>query len=200
MSNSTKITTIIFDVGGVIVDTGNFPINTASFVARTIQSPILKIRAKYRTLLPKLESNKATLSKLDEKSAAKILGAYRLSVERLFKVNKEVLKLALKLKEKYKVGILSNIDKYLAEIPMHKKIYSLFDKDLVVLSYKYGVRKPEKEIYEIFLKKAGVKPENCLFIDDSAENVRAAKELGIKAVLYENPGQLKANLKKLLQE
>ncbi|MBU2577891.1 HAD family phosphatase [Patescibacteria group bacterium] len=194
------ITHIIFDVGGVIVDTGNFPINTASFVARTIQSPILKIRAKYRALLPKLESNKATLSKLDEKGAAKILDAYRLSVEKLFKVNKEVLDIALKLKKKYKVGILSNIDRYLADIPMHQKIYSLFDKNLVVLSYKYGVRKPERKVYEIFLKKARVAPENCLFIDDSLDNVRAAKKLGIKAILYENPKKLKTDLIKHLRE
>lgn len=192
------ITHIIFDVGGVIVDTGNFPINIASFVARTIHSPIFKIRAKYRTLLPKLESDKATLSKLDEKGAAKILGAYRLSVEKLFKVNKEVLDIALSLKKKYKVGILSNIDRYLADIPMHKKIYSLFDKDLVILSFKHEVRKPQKAIYEIYLKKAGVLPKNCLFIDDNLDNVEAAQKLGINAIQYKNPRQLKADLKKYL--
>ncbi|RJR25994.1 HAD family phosphatase [Candidatus Microgenomates bacterium] len=192
------ITHVIFDVGGVIVDTGNFPINTASFVARAIQSPILRLRARYRSLLPKLESGKATLSKLDEKSAAKVLSAYKTSVEKLFKINKEVLETALELKKKYKVGILSNIDRYLADIPMHKKIYSLFDKNLVVLSYEYGVRKPEKEIYEIFLKKAGAEPENCLFIDDNPDNVKSAKKLGIKAILYKNPRQLKKELKKYL--
>lgn len=45
-------------------------------------------------------------------------------------------------------------------------------------------RKPERKIYEIALSGLHTRPENILFIDNSAKNCIAADELGIRTVLF----------------
>ena len=48
-------------------------------------------------------------------------------------------------------------------------------------SYKMGVRKPDPRIYEMALEELGVPGEQCFFIDDLADNVSAARKMGIHA-------------------
>ena len=56
----------------------------------------------------------------------------------------------------------------------------LFDKfDGIVVSGYEGVIKPEPEIYKCLLERYGLVPEESLFIDDSENNIAAAKALGI---------------------
>ncbi|MEV7342862.1 HAD family phosphatase [Streptomyces sp. NPDC093544] len=55
---------------------------------------------------------------------------------------------------------------------------------LVVDSHKEGVRKPSPEIYQILLSRLGAEPAECLFVDDTEENVEAARALGIPSVLF----------------
>lgn len=51
--------------------------------------------------------------------------------------------------------------------------------------------KPERLAYERAMKWAGVRnPEHCYFIDDSANNVRVASELGWKAALFDEDNDL----------
>ena len=57
--------------------------------------------------------------------------------------------------------------------------------DALYLSYRMHMRKPEKEIFLELLRCEGAEPCECLFLDDSAENCEAARELGIEAVLME---------------
>ncbi|VVB54686.1 Phosphoglycolate phosphatase [uncultured archaeon] len=58
--------------------------------------------------------------------------------------------------------------------------------DYLVVSDEAGVRKPEKEIYEIFLKRTEISAKDCLFIDDKADNLVAARELGFNCALLED--------------
>ena len=44
--------------------------------------------------------------------------------------------------------------------------------------------KPDREIYELILKRYHLKPEESLFIDDLAANVKAAQALGINTVHF----------------
>lgn len=52
------------------------------------------------------------------------------------------------------------------------------------ISGDVGVRKPDKEIYEIMIQSCGYKIEDILFVDDREKNVSAARELGIDTVLF----------------
>jgi putative hydrolase of the HAD superfamily len=59
-----------------------------------------------------------------------------------------------------------------------------------ILSYEARSRKPEAAIFLHALKRAGVKPENVLFIDDQLPNVEAARKLGIDALQFVDSKQL----------
>ena len=56
--------------------------------------------------------------------------------------------------------------------------------EVVVDSHKEGVRKPDPKIYRILLERLGVEAHQCLFVDDTEENCAAARELGIRSVLF----------------
>ena len=57
--------------------------------------------------------------------------------------------------------------------------------EVVVDSGFVGCRKPDREIYDLTLERlGGVPAEECLFIDDTDVNCRAARELGMSAIHY----------------
>ena len=59
----------------------------------------------------------------------------------------------------------------------------------VVDSGFVGHRKPEPRIYEITIERLGVAFERCLFVDDLEPNIRAAEELGMRAVHFRDNEQ-----------
>jgi putative hydrolase of the HAD superfamily len=59
----------------------------------------------------------------------------------------------------------------------------------VVDSGFVGHRKPERRIYEITVERLGVPFERCLFVDDLEPNIRAAEELGMRAVHFRDNEQ-----------
>ena len=88
------------------------------------------------------------------------------------------------LKEKgYALYALSNFS---AEtFPPTKKrfdVFSLFDG--IVLSGEEKINKPDSEIYRRLLNRYGLKAENCLFIDDNLDNIRAAEKLGFQTIHF----------------
>ena len=44
--------------------------------------------------------------------------------------------------------------------------------------------KPEPAIYQAFLERCGLQAEDCIFMDDMPENVAAAREAGMHALVY----------------
>ena len=54
--------------------------------------------------------------------------------------------------------------------------------DAVVLSGIAGVRKPDREAYELVAARLGVAPERCVLVDDLASNVRGAVAAGMTGV------------------
>jgi FMN phosphatase YigB (HAD superfamily) len=56
-----------------------------------------------------------------------------------------------------------------------------------VISSDAGVRKPNRRIYEQLLAQTKHRPSELLFIDDRANNVAAATELGIRASVFTGP-------------
>ncbi|UCH62228.1 MAG: HAD family phosphatase [Fidelibacterota bacterium] len=56
--------------------------------------------------------------------------------------------------------------------------------DGVISSHQVGHRKPDREIFRLALRRADVPAEQALFVDDKVDNVAAARELGIAAHQY----------------
>ena len=49
--------------------------------------------------------------------------------------------------------------------------------------------KPEPAAYEAVLRTLGARPEEVVFVDDRPANVAAARDLGIRAEIFEDPSQ-----------
>ncbi len=82
-----------------------------------------------------------------------------------------------------KLGMLSNgVREIVERIRADRDLPSLFDA--VVISYEVGLAKPEPEIYRLTLSQLGVGPADALFVDDRAENVAMALELGMRALQF----------------
>ncbi len=65
----------------------------------------------------------------------------------------------------------------------------------ILVSGEEKTRKPFKEIYELTLSRFNIEAESSVFIDDNLRNVIAAKELGINTIHFESPEQLTVALK-----
>jgi putative hydrolase of the HAD superfamily len=71
--------------------------------------------------------------------------------------------------------------------------------DVVVDSAFVGMRKPEREIYELTLERLGdVRAEQCVFVDDLDVNCTVATELGMTAVQYVSAEQAIADVERAL--
>lgn len=123
----------------------------------------------------------ALQNKIDEKTFCKIYSE-------IFTVNENVASLLPKLKQNYKLVLLSNTN------AIHKKygweqyeFIKYFDK--LILSHEVNQVKPEEKIYKAVESFTGLQPEEHVFIDDILEYVNGAKKLGwdgIQFLGYEN--------------
>jgi putative hydrolase of the HAD superfamily len=73
--------------------------------------------------------------------------------------------------------------------------------ELIVDSAFVGMRKPDREIYELTLERLGAVPATqCLFVDDAEVNCDAARELGMTAVQFRDNDQAIAAIEAALAE
>jgi putative hydrolase of the HAD superfamily len=92
-----------------------------------------------------------------------------------------------------KTAILSNMgDVVLASIEQAFAWIENFD--VRVWSYQLRMAKPDPAIYHYTLGQLGVAAGEALFIDDRAENVEAARTLGMQGVQFSAVEQLRAEL------
>lgn len=57
--------------------------------------------------------------------------------------------------------------------------------DQLFNSAQLGVRKPDPQIFIYVTQQLQREPQDCLFIDDSAENVAGAESIGMTGILYQ---------------
>ena len=69
--------------------------------------------------------------------------------------------------------------------------------DGLVVSGEEKMRKPFPEFYKLLLNRYNVNPEETLFIDDNLRNVKAAEALGIKSIYFKEPLGLDLELKRI---
>jgi 2-haloacid dehalogenase len=197
-----KITTVIFDLGGVLVDW-----NPEYLYAKIFDE--IKMKWFLRTICTQAWNIEQDAGRSFEKGCsllAREYPEYSREIWMFFERWEEMLKgeisdTVMILKE------LSNLNKvtlyaltnWSAEtFPIAKQRFEFLKlfKGIVV-SGEENTRKPFSEIYEIILERYSLEPGHCLFIDDSRDNVSSAKSLGINALHFTNPDQLKQDLRKL---
>jgi 2-haloacid dehalogenase len=195
-----KITTIIFDLGGVLIDW-----NPAYVFDKLIDDE--EKRRHFFENICTSEWNEEQDAGRTIKEANEILIAkhpgwkeyieayYGRWEEMLGGPIDETVAIFRQLKEKghYRLYALTN---WSAELfPIALKRYDFlhwFDGRLV--SGEEKIRKPFPQFYQLLLDRFGIKKEEALFIDDNLRNVQAAEEFGIQTIRFETPRQLKETL------
>jgi putative hydrolase of the HAD superfamily len=105
-----------------------------------------------------------------------------------------------KVKQKYRVGLLTNIHVGFYDLCMSHGHLPNIAYDAVVESCVEHTVKPEEKIYQIAQLRAGVPHENILFIDDFKHNIEAAKKMGWHTVHFDpqEPEKGIADIEKML--
>ena len=108
----------------------------------------------------------------------------------------ETISLIHKLKQNYKLGLLSNTSEWDFEFGIKAiQVFPLFDA--VTASFKLKKFKPDKELYLDNADKLSVSPQECIYIDDIKEYADAASNLGMTGIHYTGPDELLSRLRDL---
>lgn len=103
---------------------------------------------------------------------------------------------SLKEKGNYKFYALTNWSAETFPIALERyEFLHWFDGRAV--SGEEKTRKPFPEFYYRLINRYQINISNAVFIDDNLRNVKAAEEIGIRSIQFQNAGQLKMELNKL---
>ena len=108
--------------------------------------------------------------------------------------NLKLLEIIKKLRANYKIAVISNAIKLGQKIVKARNLWTNFD--LSIVSCEVGMIKPEKEIFELALRKLTFPAEECIFIDDREEHLEMPTQMGFKVVHFKTNQQLIEDLKK----
>lgn len=64
----------------------------------------------------------------------------------------------------------------------------------ILVSGQEKLLKPDPAIYQRLLERNGLRASECVFIDDVPENVAGAEAVGLRAVLFRSPEKLRQDL------
>ena len=196
-----KIKTILFDLGGVYLNRGIWIFREDYLVKNfnvTNQQVIdVMIKKYYKPYFSgKMEEEEFWGKSLDDLNIKADWKDLRKKLLDSFEPQKGMPELVKNLRNSYTTGLLSDQTK--EWWPYLNNKYKISDNfDFTIISYKTGFHKPQSEIYDIAIKESGRKPDEILFIDDLEHNLLPAKNLGMKTLLFENPIQIREDLKKL---
>jgi putative hydrolase of the HAD superfamily len=195
MSNHKKIKNIIFDLGGVII---NLDIRaTASAFKKLGLDDFDKVYSQLSQSNLVDQFDKGIINEDDFFNGIKKqfnLQHTRQQLEQawnamLLDFPRRRMESLKKYREEYRTFLLSNTNEtHIREFhrTLHQNIgvrdlEEFFEK--VYYSCRTGMRKPDKEIFELVLKENKLDPAETLFIDDTIHHVEGAKRLGINAIL-----------------
>lgn len=104
-----------------------------------------------------------------------------------------------KLKEKYLMGMITDnkVDR-IETILKEKGLEELFD--VVVISAQVHSGKTEEKIFEEALKRSNLKPQECVFIDNTAQNLEIPAGMGFRTVYFDDEKRDLAELCNILKE
>jgi epoxide hydrolase-like predicted phosphatase len=101
------------------------------------------------------------------------------------------------LRPSYKTGLLSNAWRGTRQLLFeHYACRNVFD--VSVFSYEVGLAKPDWAFYEFILSRLGVQAGKAIFLDDNRQNIEAAAQMGIHAILFKNREQALKEMRMLL--
>ncbi len=94
----------------------------------------------------------------------------------------------------YSIAVLSNMPDFFLEF-LRKNAPWLDDFDQTFFSCELRMVKPEKDIYLFCLGKLGIRADEALFIDDTEENIDAARHLGMYGHVFRSNEKLAEDIR-----
>lgn len=201
-SQNKKITTLFWDLGGVLFSDAHTALNPES-------DPLLQLFGltpqQHREIFFRMWDDQYQLGKISEDEfwqafiqesknhppLAQVKETFRKS---RMQPNWDTLAIVKQLSQKYDQYILSNHSKEWMDYLARRWKLKQYFKDIFCSGY-LGVCKPDKRFCLIALEKTGKKPHEILYIDDREQNIKAAEALGIQSILYRGIGSLKESSK-----
>ena len=102
------------------------------------------------------------------------------------------------LSKKHKLALLSNTDPiHVAHLESTFDFFRFFPAPTRIYSCAVRASKPSPVIFQAALKAVNTPAAQAVFIDDILEFVQAAQSLGLRAIQYQNPAQLRSDLRAL---
>jgi putative hydrolase of the HAD superfamily len=195
------IKAIFFDIGGVLIH--DLFSETDVFLAKKAgmsKEDIFQVRIRHWLPLKLVECDCAEFWR----GFLKELGV-RVSVEEISKMAYAVLKTMpasvallkrLAKSKKHRLGVISNNSHEWSEYAKKDLGLGQYFDDWISSSDVH-LAKPGKEIFLLAVERIGVKPEECVFIDNQKNNIDGASELGMSVIHFKSAKQLESGLKKL---
>ncbi|MEK6828752.1 MAG: HAD family phosphatase [Nanoarchaeota archaeon] len=208
---ASKIKALIFDIGGVlclpknkknesvhIFNSFKESLRLSKLVNMKDKKMIGRIRSIY------FKSSTGEISKEETlKLFSKQVNVKERKIEKIFYdvykrnilINKPLMKLAQNLKKNgYKLGIITDQWHLSKKAVVYEGEYSFFDS--IVVSCDDKAKKPKNKPYFLLLNRLKIKANEALFIDDRMRNIKPAKKLGMKTILFKNNTQFFTQIKK----
>ncbi len=195
-----KVSCILFDLGGVIVNWHNSWL--IDEVSKRFNLSRTRFEQEFRKNFSILSSGKMTegefwsivgnrLQSSELESQDSLLGPI---FRKLVSVNDSVVKLSREVKKTgLPIGILSNTEPI--TFPIVEELISLNYFDFKFLSYEIGHVKPSPMIYQYVIENVPFKKEELIFIDDTESNVKSANDFGIKTIQFVSYEKLRDDLR-----
>lgn len=201
-----KIQTIIFDLGGVLIDW-----NPEYVYLKEFNGDRIKMKWFFENICTSSwneQQDGGKLMKEATKERVKLFPEYKKLIEMFYGRWEEMLKDEISgtvkiiqdlKKNNYRLIALTN---WSAEtFPIAIKKYKFLELiEGIVVSGEIKMLKPFKEIYDYTIEKYNLDPKKCVFIDDRLDNVEGAVICGINGIQFESPEKLINKLKELKVE
>lgn len=192
-----KIRWILFDVGGVIIhltmrNPSGYMVGTRFFDQKVLEG--FFYTKEYMSYMLGTISHEQFIGKYLEKHHLDLSVA---EFDEMFKHDvtpmEDMTTLIQKLEPKYKIGLATNEGKMITKYKIEGSgVLPYLSK--VIPSYLLRELKPSMNFYKKMLKIISAQPDECVFIDDTLENINATKSLGMTSILFKNTAQLEKEL------
>lgn len=111
----------------------------------------------------------------------------------MFEIVPDMMALAHRLSERYRVYLLSNIgDLHWVRLSREFRVHALGHGALP--SFLAGVMKPHAAIYQEAERRFSLETAATVFIDDRDDNIAAARERGWQGIVHQDPASTRAAL------
>lgn len=190
-----EIKALIFDLGNVLIYFDwNIAKNRLNEIEENLGENTTNFLKSNKSLIYNLETGKidedSFLEEIKKNVNSKVTKDELAKIySQIFWENTELTKLLPKLKNNYKLYLLSNTNK------IHRKygwkdyeFLKYFDK--LFLSYEIGFAKPDKEIYEFVSSSIPFEKNEFVYIDDIEIFIEASRLLGWNAIKFESNEKL----------